>query len=306
MKKILLWIKAIRAPFFTATIVPVLVGTAIALYYGSFDPGLFLLTVIGVILLHTGTNLANDYFDHLSRDDWVNVNLTPFSGGSRMIQEDLIPPRKILAASFLSFGLAALVGLYLEYVTPGYWILLFGLIGALSGYFYTATPLKFGYRGFGEILVGLNFGPLVVIGAYYVQAQSFLHLSEVLWASFPVMLLITAVLYINEFPDYAADQSVGKRTLVVLLGKERAITLYFALIGLTYLSVLLGVVFKVFPWPVIIAMLTLPMAAKAVLVARRYYAETQRLLPANALTITTHLATGILLAGGYLLGKWIF
>jgi 1,4-dihydroxy-2-naphthoate octaprenyltransferase len=179
--------------------------------------------------------------------------------------------------------------------------LFLGIIGVLSGFFYTASPVKLGYKGWGELVVGLCFGPLVVLGSYYVQAVSFS--TTVLLASVPVGILILLVLYINEFPDYQADKSVNKKTLVVILGKAKALKIYHFLLGLVYFYLVICVLFKIFPWPVLVVLITLPSALKAYRVSRENFQNVNELLPANALTISLHLIIGSLLSLGFILDK---
>ncbi len=138
-----LWLKAIRVPFFTATIIPVALGSIIAWHdTGNFMWINFLLTMLGAIFIHAGTNLANDYFDHLSGCDEANSTPTPFSGGSRVIQEGLIPPRQILCVSAVSFIAGGLIGFYLNYLSGGNVVLVLGVIGVFLGVFYTAKPFS--------------------------------------------------------------------------------------------------------------------------------------------------------------------
>lgn len=296
-----LWLTAMRAPFFQAVIIPVVLGTTIAWYNtGIFHPAYFLLALIGAVFMHAGTNLANDYFDHKSGSDDINKEFTAFNGGSRMIQDGLISAKAICRAFVLFFGLSILIGLYLIWMR-GWPILVIGGIGLLSGYFYTASPVKIGYRGGGEFLVGLNFGPLAVLGAYYVQAETVS--LEVLPASIPVGLLITAVLYINQFPDYEADKTSGKNTLVVKLGKEKAIKGYYFLLISTYIVIVLGTVAKLIPRPALACLLTAPLAWKTMRIAGDNYTNTKDLQPAMANTIIIHLAVGILLSAGYLAAR---
>jgi 1,4-dihydroxy-2-naphthoate octaprenyltransferase len=299
MKK---WIVAIRAPFFTASVAPALVGVAVAFYEGyGVNWWHAALTLVGLLAIHGGTNLANDYFDHVTRDDWVNLTPTPFSGGSRVIQEGIISPRAIFIYSLACFAVGIACGLYLWRVTPGNVVLWLGLVGVASGSLYTAVPVTIGYRGVGELFVGLNFGPLAVLGAHYVQAG---HLSPAaLMASVPVGLLIAAVLYINEFPDYDADKQVKKKTMIVIFGPERARYGYIILIALTYAAVAAFVAFGGLPAWALLGLLTLPLAAKAVAVLMRNYREPYQLIPANALTIVVHFGTGILLSVGLALGR---
>lgn len=299
MKK---WLIAIRAPFFTASVAPVIVGVAVAFYEGyAIHWWHAVLTALGVAALHGGTNLANDYFDHRTRNDWVNKTPTPFAGGSRVIQQGLISPRAMLIYALSCFAVGAALGLYLWRVTPGNVVLWLGVVGVASGFFYTAAPVAIGYRGVGELFIGLNFGPLATLGAHYVQSG---HLSlAALLASLPVGLLIAGVVYINEFPDYAADKEVKKRTLVVLLGLARARYVYYAILALTYLCVVAGVALGRLPAWALLALLTAPLALKAATVAARHYAEPYKLLPANGLTIIIHLATSLLVATGMVVGK---
>ena len=299
MKK---WITAIRAPFFTASVAPALVGVAAAFYEGyAVNWWHAALTLVGLLAIHGGTNLANDYFDHVTRDDWVNLTPTPFSGGSRVIQEGVISPRAIFIYSLACFAVGIACGLYLWRVTPGNVVLWLGLVGVASGSLYTAVPVTIGYRGVGELFVGVNFGPLAVLGSHYVQAG---HLSPAaLMASVPVGLLIAAVLYINEFPDYEADKQVNKKTLIVIFGPARARYGYIILIALTYAAVAAFVAGGGLPAWALLGLLTLPLAVKAVAVLMRNYREPYQLIPANALTIVVHLATAILLSVGLALGR---
>lgn len=217
-----------------------------------------------------------------------------------MIQENLISPGRIYRTSLIFFGLAALIGLYLTFAR-GLLVLVIGILGVLSGYFYTASPIRIGYRGWGELVAGLNCGPLVVAGAYYVQAQT-LSL-EALFISIPVGLLIAAVLYINEFPDHACDKVAGKNTLIVTMGRERARKGFYSLLLGTYLFIILGAILRIIPWTVIVSLLTFPLAWKAMKIVHSNYSSTQELIPAMSSTVTIHLSVGILLSFGYILAR---
>jgi len=301
-KRLRIWFKAIRAPFFTATIIPVILGAIIAWHdTGNFNWFKFWLILAGIIFIHTGTNLANDYFDHKSGCDKANTNLTPFSGGSRVIQDGLIAPKKILYVSLSAFILGSLIGLYLNYLCGSNVILLIGVIGVCLGFFYSAAVFPIGYKTFGELAIGTGLGPLVVIGAYFVQTQ---RLSpSVFLVSVPVGILIALVVFINEFPDYTADKSVGKNTLVVFWGKKKAIVIYHVLLTLTYLYTVSLVVLKIIPFACLIVFLSLPLALKAFVVSKKNFESIYELLPANASTIGLHLIFGLLLCAGYALDK---
>lgn len=303
MDKVGLWLKAIRAPFLQAAIIPVLLGTAVAYHDGSFYWGLFLLALIANVAVNAGTNLTNDYFDHQSQDDVINKNLTPFSGGSRVIQEGLLSPRAVLTGAYVCYSLALIIATYLM-LTRGWLVMGIGLTGIILGYFYTATPFQLGYRGVGEILTGILLGPMSVLGAYFVQTQ---HLSwNALIASVPIGFLVAGILYINEFPDYEADKAVNKNHLVVLLGRAAAVKGYFIILTGIYLSIVVPTLLRLTPWFTLAALITLPIAGKAAKVAQVNYDDPKGIIPAMASTIMLHLTIGVLLSLGFIVDKWIF
>ncbi len=301
-KQLFIWLKAVRPKFFTATLVPVLLGSVIAWHgFGEFNWVYFLLALLGGVFVHAGLDLANDYFDHTSGVDEINRHHNPFSGGSRTIQDGLLSPAQVLWGSIICLSMGAGVGLYLDFILPGHTLLIIGLVGMFLAFFYSADPLRIGYTTLGEVACGLGFGPVMALGAYYVQTGRLDW--QPLWASLPVGILIALVLYINEFPDYEADKQVNKRTLVVVLGKRKAVRLYLALLSLNYLFIVVGVIGRIFPSPVLISLFTIPIAYRAVKVVRKNFDKILELLPANAATIVLHLSLGLLLSGGYLLDR---
>jgi len=299
-RKLKSWLVELRSSFLTATLVSIFLGTAVAWARNSlFNLEYFLLTLIGSVFLHLGTNVANDYFDHRSGNDEVNKDFVrPFSGGSRTIQLGLLTSREVISGALLFFALGTSIGFFLAW-TRGPFVLVLGLVGLLSGFFYTAPPVNLASRGVGEVFVGANFGALMTLGAYYVQTQTLAW--EPLIASIPVSLLITAVLYINEFPDYAADKAVGKNTLVVRLGRSRAAYGYALIILSAFAWIFLGVLSGVMPMYTLIGLVPLPLAVEATLHAKKFYSNSIALVPANALTIVSHFFTSLLLSLGYLL-----
>ena len=223
--KIIIWLRELRAPFFTASIIPVLVGTALAYATaGIFQPLLFILALLAIVSLHAGANMANDYFDHLSRNDWINRNVTSFSGGSQLIQQGLLPPTAVLIAAWVALTIGAITGLVIVLLTKSVFLLALGLTGLLGGYFYTADPIRLGYRAAGESVIALLFGLLPVYGSYYLQTASF-DLAP-LFPGILIAILIFLVILINEFPDVQADREVNKKTLVVLFGERSAARIY--------------------------------------------------------------------------------
>ena len=302
MNRLKMVIRITRAPFFTAVIVPTLVGTALAWKNGYFHWGYLLLTLIGIVCINAGLDMSNDYFDHVAGTDDINDELTPFSGGSRVIQEGVLAPHQVLKLSLLFYAVGIAVGLYLA-VTTGWPVLLLGLIGVFLAFFHNAPPIRI-YSiapGLGEFAAGVGCGPLVVLGAYYVQTQ---RLSlEALLVSVPVGLLIAAVLYINEFPDVRADALTGKKTVPVAIGRERAVRGYAAMVIAAYAVIIAGVVFGPFPYPLLVSLLSLPLAYRGIQGARRFHSDTAKLVPTLAATIQVHALTGILLCVGYAIAR---
>jgi 1,4-dihydroxy-2-naphthoate octaprenyltransferase len=292
----------LRAPFLTATIVSIVLGTSIAwARNGVFDLGFFLLTLLAGSFMHLGTNITNDYFDHMSGGDDINKDFVrPFGGGSRMIQLGLLKPREVLLEATIFLIAGTVIGIYLAF-SKGLFILVLGLIGLFSGFFYASPPFKLANRGIGEIFVGINFGALMTLGAFYIQTQT-LNI-EPLIASIPVSLLASGIVYINEFQDHNADKAIGKKTLVVRFGRKKAAQGYAILMAAVYLSILIGVFSTIMPPTTLIGLATIPIAIKAASNAFQYHSTPLKLVPSNASTILCHLLTSLLLSVGYLIAS---
>lgn len=293
-----LFLRATRLPFLTATFVPVLLGIAVAAWANGFSWWVALLTVIGGACIHLGLNVANDVFDTTSGADAANVNPTQFSGGSRVVHYGLMSLRTITLMSIGFYAVGIGIGLVLA-ATRGWDLLWLGVAGVILSVFYTAPPFKLVHRGLGEIVVALGFGPIMTLGAYYVQAQEYD--VEPLLVSLPVGILIALVLYVNEIPDRPADAAAGKRTLPVRLSKETIVNAYAAAVALAFGLI---VVFAVAGWivrPTIIAVAAAPLALPVYRALRDFYEQPYALMPAMAKNIQLHLATGVLLILGYLI-----
>lgn len=222
-----------RMPFLSAVIAPAFVAGAFAYQYGlegsAFTTATFVLTVIGLALLHLASNLFNDYFDVKDGTDDANESyFTQFTGGSRAIELRLIDLKGTWRLAMTLLIAATAIGIYLTYLTD--WITLcIGLGGAAIGYFYTAPPIRLVARkGLGELSIALAFGCLVTLGTYYVQAQELSALA--FWMGLPAGLLTANILLINEFPDAASDATTGKNHLVVTYGKKKSIGIYLAIL----------------------------------------------------------------------------
>jgi len=293
-----IWIRELRLEFLTGSATPVLLGTSVAWHEtGKWDPFLFALTLMGAVFLHLGANTANDYFDHLSGNDAANLEyVRPFTGGSRLIQEGRISPETVLTTSLCFFAAALAIGIILTFIA-GPAIILFGLIGSICGYFYTAPPLKLAHRGFGELAIGTSFG-LIAPGSYFVQT-GMVSFSCIL-ASLPVTFLITAVIVINEFQDRKADSSVDKNTMVVKHGRKKSVYFFSVLIVISYLPIIAGAAIGMLHPFTLLALVTLPLGVRSISVAARNYNSPRMLAPANASTVANHLLTGIIITVVYL------
>ncbi|MFH1502510.1 MAG: 1,4-dihydroxy-2-naphthoate octaprenyltransferase [Candidatus Eisenbacteria bacterium] len=298
------WLRVSRAPFLSAAAVPVILGGALGWHRaGLFHWPHFLLTLLGALLVHAGANLINEYADHESGADPSNPVRTPFSGGSGTLEEGLLAPRAVLAAAVLAFAGGSAAGLYLNAVTGGTVILVLGVLGVALGWTYSARPLQLGYRGrgFGELAVALAFGPLIVLGSYYVQTGTLD--SAALAVSLPVTVLIALVLIVNGFPDHDGDRAAGKRTLVVTLGRRRSMMLYQVLVAAPFALTVAFVVARLIPSACLLALLPAPLAWKAAVTLRAHYRSAEGVLPANAATVALHGLFGVLLAVGLVVDR---
>ncbi len=289
-----IWMMAARPKTLPAGIAPVLVGTALAGFLHVFHPLRFIAALLGSILIQVGTNLSNDYSDARRGAD-TEDRLGPV----RVTAGGLVPPRQVLIATYVTFGLAVLCGIYLIAVA-GWALLLIGLASILAGVLYTGGPRPYGYEGLGELFVFLFFGVAAVAGSYYVQVKDFS------WESFalsvPVGLIAAALLVVNNTRDIDTDRRANKRTLAVRLGRERARLMYAAMIYASYPLALITWVFgPLKPW-LLISWLTLPLAAPVVQLVRTH-SDGPSLNRALAKTGQLQLAFCVLLSVGLLLSR---
>jgi 1,4-dihydroxy-2-naphthoate polyprenyltransferase len=289
-----IWLMAARIRTLPAAIAPVLVGTALAGWQHVFHPLRFIAALVGAIFIQVGTNLSNDYSDARRGAD-AEDRLGPV----RVTAGGLVPPNQVLVATYVSFGVAVLAGIYLV-VVAGWQLLLVGAASILAGVLYTGGPKPYGYEGLGELFVFLFFGIVAVAGSYFVQVK---HLD---WKAFalavPVGLLASGILVVNNFRDIDSDRRAGKRTLAVRLGRQRTRTMFAVIV---YLAFVLAPVTWVFgpmkPW-VMLPWLTLPLAAQIVREVRNR-TDGPSLNQALAHTGMLQLAFCTLLSAGLLLSR---
>ncbi len=291
-----LWLRSLRAPFLVASLVPACVaGLAAWQIRSAFDPALFLLAVLGAAAIHIAANMANDAFDYRSGNDLAVRHRNPFAGGSRVLLQGVLDPKLHLAVAILFLVAGSAIGLYLV-GRVGWPLFAIGLFGVVVAYAYVGPPLRLAHHGVGEIAVGLEFGPVVLLGTYYVLARTFDSAAVVLAAT--MGLFVTGILWINEIPDISADASVGKRTLVVRLGVPRATRVFQGIVAAAYAVLVLGVAFfGLTPWA-FLALLSLPLALRPIRGLRTVGGDPNALIPSNAAMILTTFVAGALLAAG--------
>jgi 1,4-dihydroxy-2-naphthoate octaprenyltransferase len=288
-----IWLLAARPATLPAAIVPVLVGTGAALHgLREVHEHIFIPTLLAALLIQIGTNFANDVFDFRRGADTAE-RLGPL----RVTQGGLVSPQQMLIATYLTFGLALLVGLYLVSI-GGLPILLIGGVCLLAGVLYTGGPWPFGYHGLGDLVCFACFGVLAVLGTAYVQTLRITPLD--VWASIPVGCLVTAILIVNNLRDIDTDKSVNKRTLAVVLGRRGTRVEYALCLLVAYAVVVgLGVTGLVGAWWWL-PLLSLPLAAWLLRFVSR--TDGRPLNQALKRTGQLHLLFGVLFAAALWVG----
>ena len=284
-----IWLMAARVRTLPAAVAPVLVGTSLAVSQGVFRAGAFVAALLGSLFIQIGTNLANDYSDARRGADAEDR-----VGPVRVTAGGLVPPRQVLVATYVTFALAVLCGVYLVAVA-GIELLFVGIASIAAGVLYTGGPRPYGYEGLGEVFVFLFFGVAAVAGSAFAQLEAWPWEAFVL--AVPVGLLASAILVVNNVRDMDSDARAGKRTLAVRLGRDRGRIVYAVIVFGAYvvapLPWLLG---SLSPW-LLLPWLTL---ALAILLVRtvRDHADGPTLNEALAQTGLLQLAFCLLLSAG--------
>jgi 1,4-dihydroxy-2-naphthoate polyprenyltransferase len=290
------WLILPRFQYLPLTINLVSLGTAIAAYEGDFHLGHFLLAMIGSILVHMTVNVINDYHDYVDGID-LNTQRTPFSGGSGVLPSNLLKPKQAFWFATICLLMAMVIGFYFVMI-KGWLLFPLLFVSGFSAFFYNVYLAKW---HMGEIFAGLCFGPLLVLGAYYVQTGRYSW--ETLFASLAPGILTANLLFLNEFPDWEADRRGGRRHWVITLGKRGASYLFVALLAASYLCIVIGVFTKVMPVVTLIGLGTLGFGWKAAKGALTCYDSTEKLVPVLGANVITILGTQALLAIGYIIAS---
>ncbi|MFH1142057.1 MAG: prenyltransferase [Chloroflexota bacterium] len=284
-----------RPQFLLLSVVLAFLGASIAWYDGAFHLGHAVLAFIGLLLAHISANVLNDYFDYRSGID-LETKRTPFSGGSGILPAGMLRPGQALWFGLIAFLLTIPVGIYFV-VVVGWALLPLIVVGALCVLLYTPLLTKIGWP---EWAPGVGLGTLPVLGAYFVQTGDYTLPAVV--AAIPSGILVHNLLFLNEFPDVEADKKGGRKTLPITLGKARASVLYSALTVGVYAWIIGGVATRMMPAFSLVALLTLPLAVKAIQGARKYHDET-KLMPALGSNVMLILLTQLLMGIGYILAR---
>lgn len=290
-----------RAPFVTSSAVPVVLGGASAWCFNhTFNVLAFALTMVGMVFVHFAVNLFNDYYDSLQGADGLNENRSTLGGGSGVIVRGEATALLIRNLGIFSLAMSIICGVILMFwidggIGPIFWFMIAGFIG---GFFYTAPPLKFAYRGWGEVDIFIALCVLPVAGTYYVLTSS-LSWTPVI-VSLPISFLMTDLLWINQFPDYPSDKAAGKGTLVVRMGTRSARYVYPVLAAGAYICVAYPPLFLGWHKAYLLGLLGIIPSVIATRVIMRHHNEPRNLLFGQIMSITAHGITGVFSAIGLL------
>lgn len=287
-KRLWLVFSLVRYRFFLyAGLLPYLLGAAWAYAIeGAFDAAVFWSGLGGVVLAVVGVESFNEYFD--SR-----------MGTDRVFNPEDLPPMSVLVLwlGIAAFAGALAVGIYLTW-RGGWPILAFALLGGLAAIFYVAPPIRWAYRGLGEAVIALSYGPWMVLGSLYLHTGRFSW--GALWASLVPGFLIMALAVVNAIPDYHQDRLVGKRNLVVRLGRKRGVRLYLALAAAGLAVAAIGVVAGVFPFACLAALLAVPLLIQSGRIGVRTYESPRQFVPAIRAVVACYLVAVALFSIGLL------
>ena len=295
--KLKIWFLETRPQFLLLSVVLAFLGTSVAWYNGHFHLGYAVLAFIGLLLCHISVNVLNDYYDYKSGID-LKTKRTPFSGGSGFLPAASLNPKHVLWFGLACFLLAIPFGVYFVLVS-GWLLLPLLLVAAICILLYTPLLTKLGWP---EWSPGIGLGALPVLGAYFVQTGEYTIAAVI--AAIPSGILVHNLLLLNEFPDTEADKTAGRKTLPITMGGKGAGIVYSALTIVLYLWIIAWVAVGRMPIFCLIALLTLPLAVRAIQGALNWQ-DPSKLMPAMANNVLVVLLTQLLLGIGYILATVI-
>ncbi|CUR51566.1 Putative digeranylgeranylglyceryl phosphate synthase [Nitrosotalea devaniterrae] len=288
------WLRAIRIRFLLASIISVCLGLAINGWQNkTIDVGFAALTFVGVAALHASVDLLNDYWDYKRQID-TDTNRTKFSGGTGVLPEGLLKPSQVYRAGVLMLIIGSAVGAFFV-LERGITIAVILGFAIVSIYFYSTRIVD---SGLGEVFVAVK-GSMIVLGTYFVQSS---HITlEPVIAGIISGVLSSTVLFVNSFPDFDADKKHGRKTLVILLGKQKAATVVWIFPVMIYGIIIVSVILGIFPVITIITLATIPLAIRSAKALKEKYNQIQELEPVMQGFVTYSRITGALFVAAFLI-----
>jgi 1,4-dihydroxy-2-naphthoate polyprenyltransferase len=283
------WLQAIRTRFLLASVIAVTNGLAISIWrYGQFDLLYAILTFGGVICLHASVDLLNDYWDYQRGIDTVTKR-TKFSGGTGVLPGKFLRPKTIYTGGLIFLLIGSFIGVYFVIIRGITVAIILGFAIAAI-YFYSTTIVNL---GLGEVFVAAK-STMIVLGSFYVQTGVIE--SSAVYIGVIIGILSASVLFINSFPDYEADGSKGRRTLVILLGKQKASKIFRILLIFPYILIIAGIFFGYVKIYSIACFVSIPFAIKVIKYIQKYYDSIDKFVPIMAATVMYARITGFILA----------
>jgi 1,4-dihydroxy-2-naphthoate octaprenyltransferase len=294
------WIQAFRLKFLPQGVMPVFIGTAVAYRSkGTFFPGLFLLTFFGMMLVQFGLTMLDDWHDFMrGTDTSATDQKNPYSGGSGVLVDGSIKPGEMITVVALFYLIAGGIGLFLTFLR-GIEVFYIMLAGFFISIFYSLRPFQFAYRGLGEFMMLLGYGPTITLGAYFIQAQDII--AQAFLAGIVPGILMWAMIIVNEIPDYEEDKKTGKKNLVVRFGKDAGVKLFAGGLYMAYIYIMVLVVLGIFPAGVLLSFISVIFAVGAVKHLKAHYMDKLEVAVANREMVKVYSATTIFFTLGFLI-----
>jgi 1,4-dihydroxy-2-naphthoate octaprenyltransferase len=287
------WLRVIRVRFLFSSVIAVSVGLAINWWQTSQIDFLHaLLTYGGVLALHASVDLLNDYWDFKRGID-TQTQRTKISGGTGVLPEGLLEPSQVYKAGILFLVIGSVIGSYFI-IIDGIIIAILLAFAVLSIYFYSTKIVD---SGLAEFFVAVK-GTVIVLGTYFIQSSQLTTTSVM--SGIVIGVLSSLVLFITSFPDHDADKAKGRRTLIILLGKKKATSVYWIFPIICYSIISIGVGFEIFPIFCLITFLALPILIKSGKTLRHSFDDLKKLFPIMNSTLLYSRITGLLFVLGFL------
>jgi len=285
-------IRALRLPFISASILPFIFGSLIQRQ--DFNLPGFFLGLFAVVFTHLSANLINDYADSRSGVDWQDKRFFGFFGGSKLIQEKKLSEGFYLSAALLCCGVAIISIALLAWILESSLVIIIYALVVILSWQYSSRPLQFSYRMLGELFIFILFGPVTVMGGYFIQTGLFPDLRSFV-LSLPFGFFTSAILFANEVPDFPEDSKSGKFTWVNLFGQKHAFVIYYLLMLMGFFSISVGISLRYLGVISVLACLLVFPATRAARILSRHYSNKTKLVQSSRITIAIQALAGLIL-----------